>query len=120
MRKTAKELLELLKRDMEAAEWERVVTTMDRDEPTGKEGVDPTDDLRRTPLSSGFAAGVAAEFAAPRGLVASARITMDAPISSVWWALVNPDDEAKEHSQRNWESMLQGLKQLLEATGTDV
>jgi uncharacterized protein YndB with AHSA1/START domain len=31
----------------------------------------------------------------------------------------NPDEDAREHSARNWESMLASLKDLLEEGGTD-
>ena len=73
--------------------------------------------------------------------IAKAAITIDAPIAKVWQALVDPDaiqqymfgtnvttdwregspivwkdptEEAREHSEENWEKMLAGLKRYLE------
>lgn len=91
VRKTAKELLELLKHDMDAAEWERTAATMEKDGLTEEEGVGWTGGLFRSRLRRNFLAGVAAESSVPRGLVASAHVTVDAPASSVWDAFVNPE-----------------------------
>lgn len=206
VRKTAKDLLELLKHDMEAAEWERTAARMERDRPTKGEVARRAPGLRRSQIFiPNLIVGAPPDHAMSRGHVASARVAIDAPASSVWDAFVNPavirkyafgaevesdwregspirwqgmwkgrayedkgevleveegrrlsyshfspitglsdeqenyhtitveiggedgrttvtltqdnnpDDEANEHSQKNWESMLQNLKQLLEA-----
>lgn len=205
VRKTAKELLELLKHDMEAEEWERTAVMMEEDVLAGDEGAGRTRDLGSRIISPRPINGALTEPGLSRGLVASARVVIDAPVSDVWEAFVNPemirkyafgaevvsawkkgssirwkgvwkgadyedrgtilefeegrrlsyshfspttglpdepenyhtvtvmlgredrgtavtltqdnnpDEEAREHSQRNWESMLQSLKRLLEA-----
>jgi hypothetical protein len=68
-----------------------------------------------------------------KNLIAKASISINAPNAKVWDALVNPDvsgegaqtrvhlsqdknptEQAREHSEKNWDVMLTGLKKLLE------
>jgi len=63
--------------------------------------------------------------------VAKASVTIDAPQANVWHALANPDTitqymqdqnptgAAGEHSEKNWRTMLDALKALLETQARD-
>ena len=50
------------------------------------------------------------------GLVAHASTTVEAPISAVWDALVNNNatEQTREHSEKNWNMMLAGMKKVVE------
>jgi hypothetical protein len=48
-----------------------------------------------------------------KGIMATTSVTIKAPRDRVWRALVNPEEE-REHSEKNREMMLAGLKRLVE------